>query len=150
MGKAIIVALLALDLLAQQTRVIVPAAPDPVPASKGTGAITGTVTDAASGRPIAGAIVALENRVPGQPRRSYSQVTTPKGRFAFVDLPAADTYFLTTGKTGYLDGGYNRPDPRGQSAPIALTDGQWIHDVHVTMALPGSISGIVSAERGET
>jgi hypothetical protein len=148
MGKAIVIALLAFDLVAQQTRVIVPAAPDPGPAPRGTGAITGTVTDA-GGRPIAGAIVALENRVPGQPRRSYSQVTTPKGRFAFVDLPAADTYFLTTGKTGYLDGGYNRPDPRGQSAPIALADGQWIHDLHVTMALPGSISGIVSDERGE-
>lgn len=148
MGKAIVIALLALNLLAQQTRVVIPAAPDPGPAPKGTGAITGSVTDAVSGRAIAGAIVALENRVPGQPRRSYSQVTTPKGRFAFVDLPASDTYFLTTGKTGYLDSGYNRPDPRGPGAPIALADGQWIHDVRVTMALPGSISGVVADERG--
>ena len=146
---AIVLAVLVIDLRAQQTRVIVPAAPDPGPAPKGTGAITGTVTDAVSGRPIAGTIVALENRVPGQPRRSYSQVTTPKGRFAFIDLPASETYFITAGKTGYLDGGYSRPDPRGSGAPIALADDQWLHDVRVTMALPGSISGIVSDERGE-
>ncbi len=125
---AMVVALLAVNLVAQQTRVVVPAAPDPGPAPKGAAAITGTVTDAVTGRPIAGAIVALENRVPGQPRRSYSQVTTPKGRFAFLDLPAADTYFLTAGKTGYLDGGYNRPDPRGTGAPIALADGQWLRE----------------------
>ena len=76
-------------------------------------------------------------------------MTTPKGRFAFLDLSAADTYFLTAGKTGYLDGGYNRPDPRGTGAPIALADGQWLREVRVTMSLPGSISGIVSDERGE-
>lgn len=147
-GVAIVVALLALDLRAQQ-RIVVPAQPFSGPAPKGTAAITGTVTDGISGRPIAGAIVALENRVPGQPRRSYSQVTTPTGRFAFIDLPAADTYFLTAGKTGYLDGGYNQPDPRAPGAPISLADGQWMRDVRVTLALPGSISGIVSDERGE-
>ena len=62
---AIVVALLDVNLLAQQTRVVIPAVPDPGPAPKGTAAITGMVTDSVSGRPIAGAIVALENRVPG-------------------------------------------------------------------------------------
>jgi hypothetical protein len=148
MGKALVVALLAISLRPQQARVIVPAAPDPVLAPKGTAAITGTVTDAA-GRTIAGAIVTLENRIPGQRSPTSSQVTTPKGRFAFVDLPASDTYFLTAAKTGYLGGGYNRTAPTGPSAPLALADGQWIRDVSVTMSLPGSISGIVSDERGE-
>jgi hypothetical protein len=76
-------------------------------------------------------------------------VTTPKGRFAFLDLPAADTYFITSTKPGLLDGGYERLDPRGPSAPISLKDGEWLSDVRVTMARPGSISGTVVDERGE-
>ena len=117
----------------------------------GTGAITGSVTDAATDRPVAGAIVTLEERRPGSAARvrSYSQVTTAKGRFAFLDLPAADTYFLTAAKPGYLDGGYGRPTPTGPSTPLTLTDGQWLGDVRVTMPRPGSISGTVVDERGE-
>ena len=132
--------LLVLDLQAQQT-----AAPT------GTGAITGTVTEAATDRPVSGAIVTLEERRlgSGARARSYSQVTTPKGRFAFLDLPPAETYILRSAKPGYLDGGYGQPDPRGPSAPIALKDGQWVPDVRVTMARPGSISGTVVDERGE-
>ena len=88
--------------------------------------------------------------MPGQPRRSVLAGDDAERAFAFLDLAACPTrYFLTAGKTGYLDGGYNRPDPRGTGAPIALADGQWLREVRVTMSLPGSISGIVSDERGE-
>jgi len=149
-GVGIILALLALDLRAQQTRVVVPPeGPVAAQAASGTAAITGTVVDAAGGRPIAGAVVTLEERRPGSPRRSYVQATTPKGRFAFVDLPASGMYFLTTSKPGYLDGGHGRLDPRGASAPIAVQDGQWVRDLRVAMARPGSISGTVVDERGE-
>lgn len=146
--------LVALDVRAQQTRVVLPSRPQaPAQTSAGTGAITGTVVDAASGRAIADAIVTLEGRRPGPrpgpPIQSYLQVTTPKGRFAFLDLPASETYFLTAKKPGYLDGGYGRIDPRGPSAPLALKDGQWLGDVRVTMSHPGSISGTVVDERGE-
>jgi hypothetical protein len=117
----------------------------------GTGAITGTVTEVGSERPVSGAIVTLEERRPGSAGRvrAYSQATTGKGRFAFLDLPPADTYFLTATKPGYLDGGYGRLDPRGPSTPVTLQDGQWLADVRVTMPRPGSISGTVVDERGE-
>jgi hypothetical protein len=134
----LIAILLALDLQSQ------------TPAT-GTAAITGTVTEPATNRPVAGAVVTLEERRPGSTVRvrSYVQVTTPKGRFAFLDLPAADTYFITSSRPGLLDGGYGRPDPRGPSAPIALKDGEWLADMRVTMSRPGSISGTVVDERGE-
>jgi hypothetical protein len=105
-GAAALV-VLVLNFHAQQTTVVRPQQPSaPAATETGTSAITGAVFDAVTGRPVAGAIVALEERTPGSPRRSYSQVTTPTGRFAFVDLPAGETYLLTASKPGYLDGGF--------------------------------------------
>ena len=148
MAAAVVV--LGLNLHAQQTTVVRPAQPQaPAATETGTSAITGAVFDAVTGRPVAGAIVALEERTPGSPRRAYSQVTTPTGRFAFIDLPAGETYLLSASKPGYLDGGFGRRDPRGPSAPLALTDGQWLRDIKVTLPRPGSISGSVVDERGE-
>jgi hypothetical protein len=144
------IVLQVLGLHAQQTRVVLPAQPQvPAETRTGTGAITGTVVDTTTDRPVAGAIVSLEERVAGSRTQSYVQVTTPKGRFAFVDLPASESYFLTATKPGYLDGGYRRNDPRGPSAPLAVKDGQWLADVRVDLARPGSISGTVMDERGE-
>jgi hypothetical protein len=87
----------------------------PPPTIAGTGAMTGAVTDAISGRPIAGAVVTLEERQPQSPRatRSYRQVTTAKGRFAFLNLPAGETYFVTSSKPGYLDGRGQDQRPAG-------------------------------------
>jgi hypothetical protein len=144
-----LVVLVSLAAHAQQTRVVVPAQPPPADAATGTAAITGAVFDAASDRPVGGAIVTLEERRLGARRRSYVQIAAPSGRFAFVDLPAAATYILSAAKAGYLAGGYGRSDPRGPSAPIALSDGQWVRDVRVALARPGSISGMVVDERGE-
>ncbi|MEZ5319063.1 MAG: carboxypeptidase-like regulatory domain-containing protein [Vicinamibacterales bacterium] len=135
---------------ARQARVVVPSAPPPDarPAS-GTGAITGVVLDASTGRPLANATVQLETTPPGGKRQLFLQITTPTGRFAFIDLPASDGYLLTATKPGYLDGGHGRRDPRGPAAPLALTDGQWIGDVRVTLGRPGSIAGTVVDETGQ-
>ena len=117
----------------------------------GSGAITGQVVDATTGRPVGGALVVLEDRPPGSPRarQSFAQVTTPAGRFAFRELLPSEGYLLTATKDGYLDGGYQRSDPRGPSAPLSLNGDQWLRDVRVTMSPPGAISGTVVDERGE-
>ena len=58
MSVGMFIVLLALELHAQQTRVVLPPQfQAPAQTSTGTGAITGTVVDAANDRPIAGAIV---------------------------------------------------------------------------------------------
>jgi len=146
----LLIVLLTLGLHAQQTRVVVPAQPTvETPLPTGTSAITGMVVDTNSGGPVAGASVTLEERRAGSRSRSHVQVTTPKGRFAFLDLPASETYFLTAAKPGYLDGGHGRTDPRGPSSPLVVKDGEWLRDVRVTIARPGSISGSVMDERGE-
>lgn len=132
-----------------QEQMVRPAPSPQAPQAVGTGAITGVVVDAVGDRPIAGAIVTLEYRRPPLPRQTFVQITTPKGRFAFLDLPAGDGFALTTAKPGYLDGGYGREVPLGPSAPMSVKDGQWLSDVRVVMSKPGSISGIVTDERGE-
>jgi len=148
-GIGTVLVLMAFDLHAQQMRVVVPAQQTPEVPTTGKAAITGVVVDSVTDRPVAVAVVTLEERRPGERRRSYAQVATATGRFAFVDLPASDWYFLTAGKPGYLDGGYRRADPRGPAAPISIGDGQWLRDMRVTLTRPGSISGTVVDERGE-
>jgi hypothetical protein len=148
-GIGTLLVLMAFDLHAQQTRVVVPSAQTSQVPTSGTAAITGVVVDAATDRPVAAAVVTLEERRPGERRRSSAQVTTATGRFAFVDLPASHWYFLTAAKPGYLDGGYRRADPMGPGAPVSVADDQWLRDVRVTLPRPGSISGAVIDERGE-
>ena len=147
--SGIVPILLALSVQAAHGRLDLSQEPQASTETPATGAITGAVTDVATGRPVAGAVVTLEERRSQTRVRSYLQVTTPKGRFAFLHLPAADTYVLTSAKPGYLDGGYGRIDPRGPGTPITLKSGEWIADVRVTMSRPGSISGTVVDERGE-
>jgi hypothetical protein len=60
-----------------------------------TGSVTGTIVDAASGRPIADArVVALS------PSQRSSTTTNASGRFTFLSL-APDTYTLSVDKSGY-------------------------------------------------
>ena len=89
----------AVGLQAQQPATIRPGTPEQAQTT-GTAAITGVVTDATASRPIGGATVTLEERRPGQRSQFYMQVTTPTGRFAFLDLPASDRYFVAAAKPG--------------------------------------------------
>ena len=84
-----------------------------------------------------------------RPRQALEEAGDVGFRFAFLDLPASGTYFLTAMKSGYLDGGYGQIDPRGPGAPLSVREGQWLRDLRVTISPPGSISGTVLDERGE-
>lgn len=122
--------------------------PTPAAPLSGTGAITGVVVDGATHEPLPDVIVALSVRgtLAGQSR----QITDAKGRFAFVNLPATDSFTLTTSKFGYLDGGSGRNvTPGGTLATLALKDGEWVRNAQLTMWKPGAIAGIVSDDRGE-
>lgn len=60
-----------------------------------TGQVSGTVTDAASKAPIAGAVVEAVS-----PSGHYSAITDAKGSYAIVGV-SPDTYRVTVTKTGY-------------------------------------------------
>ncbi len=107
-----------------------------------TGAISGVVIDSVTKRPVRGAIVTLGPAVLiGTGTR---QLTDDRGRFIFLDLPAADNYTLAAAKAGYLDRA-NVVRPR----PIALAPRQWLQDQTLEVIPEGSISGTVRDERGE-
>ena len=120
-----------------------------------TGAISGVVTDAVTRQPLSGAIVTLE--LDKRPERQSMlrppplgrQLTDSKGRFVFRQLPASDSFKITTTKLGYFDGGYGKKTADAPVAHIVLADGQWISDVTVEMTRPGAIVGAVVDERGE-
>ena len=127
-----------------------PVAP-PVPTT-GTGAISGVVTDGATHKPIAGAVVYLGIQGRGPAVKMSRQITDPKGRFVFVDLPPSDTFFMNVSKAGYNDGHYGDTGPVsniGFSGHIKLTEGQWFSEANIPLWKPGALSGTVVDERGE-
>jgi len=126
--------------------------PPPAPTPNvGTGAISGVVTDAATGAPLEGAFVSLTGSgSPGQPLVNRpTQMTDSKGRFIFPNLAPSTAYSLNATRPGYLSGGYRRLPGMSSPDPIRLGDGEWFRDGHITLSRPGSISGTVRDERGE-
>lgn len=113
------------------------------------GAISGVVTDAATGLPLPGALVHIGAVHDAQyAEADVSQLTDAKGRFVFVDLPAAD-YDLTTERNGYFFGGYGQAEAFGGWRLIPLRDGQWFDSANVALRKYGGISGRVTDEQGE-
>ena len=139
MNAAALVLLALVFITAQDTAVSPPVAP--------TGAISGTVVDARTGRPIADAVVSLRragpiSTAPGE------RLTDAKGRFVFRALAASD-YFITVTRFGYADGGFGRTPQFANGTSVALADGQWFSDAHVRLWRPAAVSGRVTDERGE-
>lgn len=126
-----------------------PPRPDPH-----SGLIVGQVLDAASGRPVGGAVVAIGG-VP--PVRSGNDIlvqqrprilTGSDGRFVFRDLPRG-SFSITATKGGFAEGSFGRRRPLGPPSRVALDAGQRIGDVVVPIWKNGSISGMVLDESGE-
>src|SRR5579862_8156328 len=80
--------------------------PQPLP----TGLILGSVVDAATGRPVSGAIVTLQG-VGNAPRA----MTNASGQFVFRKLPKG-RFGLTATKPGYVEGAYGRRRPGGSTS----------------------------------
>ena len=134
-----------------------PATPTP------TGLIVGQVVDAATGRPIPGAVVTLAPHVPPAPasaqlvdmglgapapQNARRGLTSESGRFLFRDLPAG-RYEITTTAPGYAAAVHGQNRPMGPGQPIDLADGQKLGAVSVSMSRFGTISGTVVDELGE-
>jgi hypothetical protein len=114
-----------------------------------TSAISGTVTDGPTGRPLAGAVVYVGITGRGAVGRVSRQLTDSKGRFVFVDLPAHDQYFLNASHFGYVNGGHGVTPRRAAPTRIRLADGEWFKDAHIQLWPPAAIGGRVLDERGE-
>ena len=121
-----------------------------------TGAISGVVVDATTGRPVADAAVRL-SRVDSSSFPTVARVTTDaRGRFVFRNLPAAPNYALGAGASrfGYLYTSYGSTSPGGaiifnDVTRIALADEQWINTITIPLWRQPTVTGRVTDERGE-
>ena len=100
-------------------------------------AISGTVTVALTGAPIAGAIVSLI----GDRGQSSSQSTDSAGRFIFMRLAPSDAYQLVASKAGFA--------PLNIERRVILRPREWVSGVHVQLSRFAAISGRVTQESGE-
>ena len=126
-----------------------PQTPAPPAAPPPSGAISGVVIDGATGSPMTDVIVSLQG---GKLPAGYltRQVSDARGRFAFVNLPDADTYQVTTRKFGYFEGGFGRDGaPTDALRFIVVKNGDWAGNLKVPIWRPSSVSGSVRDERGE-
>jgi hypothetical protein len=135
--------------------------PSPPPA---TGLIVGQVIDAASSRPVAGAVVSISGPPTRDPRFRDPRFMDPRlveppppppriltgtdGRFVFRDLPRG-SYTVTATRNGYAPGAYARRRPAGPSRSITLDDGERVGDVTIRIWRYGAITGTVVDEAGE-
>jgi hypothetical protein len=115
------------------------------------GLVVGRVVDAANGRPISAAVVALTGdvRLPdGRPLPTSQVLTTTDGRFVFRDLPAG-RFGITAIKPGYADGAYGRRRPAGSSQQFTLASDARLDDVVILLWKQAAVSGTVTDEAGE-
>ena len=120
------------------------------PASTGAAAISGTVTDGVTGRPLAAVVVQLRAPSTGAPlARVLRAVTDEQGRFVIRDLPAGSGYSITTSRLGYVDGAYGQQSMFGAAGQIALKDNEWFPRANIIMWRPGAISGTLRDEANE-
>ena len=115
-------------------------------------AIGGTVRDAATGAPLAGAVVSLGRGVPGPAILSNPagrQVTDHAGRFLFANLEMLTVYHLTASRPGYFDGGYGIGPSGGALQQLRPTSDEWMTDLDIPLVGPGALSGFVTDERGD-
>jgi hypothetical protein len=115
-----------------------------------TAAISGTVSDGVTGRPLAAVVVQLRAPSTGAPlARILRAVTDEQGRFVIRDLPAGDGYSITTSRLGYVDGAYGQQTMFGAAGKITLKDNEWFPRANIVMWRPGAISGTLRDEANE-
>ena len=126
----------------------------------GTGLMVGRVVDAATGRPIGGAIVTLQGTSGAAVARRSSTMPQPDAGRQPPILTGTDGYFVFRGlptgaftigatKPGYADGASGRRRPGGPSQAVTLEAGERVGDVVVRLWKHGSLSGSVVDEIGE-
>ena len=131
---------------------VAPQAPQP---QKGTALVLGQVVDAASGQPIAEAIVAVNSRIPiaslqsaPTPGAGLRLITGADGQFVLHGLPRTNLIINVTA-AGYVNGTSGQTRPNGPSRPVEVEDGQRLTDLKIKLWKYAVVTGTVHDEAGE-
>ncbi len=120
----------------------------------GTGAISGTIVDGTSRRPVPNAVVLLRIETRDANARALQgpvgqQLTDTLGRFVFTDLPASDGFSVSTQRTGYFRALYGAGPGSTAGTPIVLADGEWFSRADITIWPTLGIAGRVTDSYGD-
>ena len=113
-----------------------------------TGILVGTVVDATSDKPIAGANVTFAFASVQGPNTRVVALTGADGRYMFTGL-AAGQYTLNAQRGGYLFGTYGAISPQRGGVPIDLAEGERRTGLDIKLWKPGAISGRVTDDAGD-
>jgi hypothetical protein len=123
-----------------------PAPPrDAAPATKGTGAIVGRVTNLETGGPLRRAVIRITSPALPSDRRVS---TNSDGRYEVRDLPAGE-YSLKAERGGYLTLAYGQRRFGEVGKPLQLGEGQTVKAIDFALPRLGVISGRVVDDTGE-
>ena len=159
---AVVALVSGLDLYGRQTSV-----PDrqQTPDPPATGLIVGQVLDAATGRPVPGAIVSLAASTaallaagllaPGEvemtaagPAVPTRMITDSEGRFVLRNL-AKGRYSFSATANGYLLGQHGQGRAGGPGYPIELEEGEKVFDATIRLWKAATITGTILDEANE-
>ncbi len=110
--------------------------------------IVGQVIDAATKRPVAGAVVALTGPPASNGQPHPPVLTGSDGRFFFRGMSRGN-YSITATKGGFVSGAHGSTRPGGPSAPVTIGDGERRDDIVVRLWRHAALSGTVTDESGE-
>lgn len=135
--------------IALMAAVLQPGAATQVPG----GSLEGVVVDQSTGRPISGATVELTG-IASAPQdwrvRSFSTVTGADGRFAIVGVPPGTAYQLAAARSpDFIPGVHGQKHPDDAWVPIALTAGQKLTELRISLTALSSISGRITTDDGK-
>ena len=107
-------------------------------------AISGTVVDAATGRPLAAVVSVRQGSGP-----AHRQATDDGGRFLFSNLAIMTTYSVIAEKPGYRYGTLGASTALGAPQEIRLTTTEWLSNVEIKLIRESTVSGRVLDNTGE-
>ncbi len=120
-----------------------------------TGLILGRVIDAATNRPMAGAVVRLAdvgapalNAMAPVPSAAPPVMTNAQGHFIFRPLEAG-RYTLTAQLAGYMPGAFGQRRPGSTGEMLVVSPGQRLTDLAIRMWKYAAVSGRVLDDAGE-
>ena len=118
---------------------------DAAPTAKGTGAISGRVTNLETGGPLQRAVIRITSSALPSDRRVS---TNSDGRYEVRELPPG-TYSLKAERGGYLTIAYGQRRTGEVGKPLQLGDGQTEKAIDFALPRLGVISGRVVDDTGE-
>lgn len=118
-------------------------------ALKSWGGLSGKVTNARTGMPVAGAEVQAFNEERGLgSKRAFTSISQEDGTYTFSGLPTG-RYIITAQAAGYLREYWQEADSLRNATLVTMENGNSLTGIDFTLSTGGSIAGVVTGEANQ-